>query len=97
MHSPFRDAELGKLFTELQTLNMPVEYENTGGGCEAISWQLPESKQEVLITNLDQPSGRFVLGIYDTETGEATDYFGEYAKAELVNVLSIFANMRANA
>lgn len=97
MNSPFRDAELGELFTELKTLGMPVEYENTGGGCEGISWQLPENKQEILLTNLDQPSGRFVMGIYDIATGEATDYFGEYSKAELINVLTIFANMRANA
>jgi hypothetical protein len=97
MNSPFSDAELGELFTELQTLNMPVEYENTGGGCEGISWQLPESKQQILITNLDQPSGVFVLGMYDTETGEATDDFGEYPKAVLVRMLGIFANMRANA
>lgn len=97
MHSPFRDAELGELFTELQTLNMPVEYENTGGGCEGIGWLLPESKQQILITNLDQPSGRFVLGIYDTETNDITDFFGEYEKTELVRMLGIFANMRGNA
>ena len=97
MNTPFYDQELGELFTDLIALEMPVEYENTGGGCEGIVWQLPDSKQEILLTNLDQPSGRFVMGIYDTETGEATDYFGEYAKAKLINVLTIFANMRANA
>lgn len=94
MNSPFRDAELGELFTELKTLNMPAEYENTGGGCEAISWTIPLSNQHILITNLDQPSGRFVLGIYDNETAEQTDYFGEYEKDALVNVLFIFENMR---
>jgi len=97
MATQFRDKELATLHGELIALNIPAEYENTGGGCEAISWQLPESNQHILITNLDQPSGRFVLGIYDNETNDITDYFGEYEKNALVRMLEIFANMRGNA
>lgn len=97
MNTPFRDAELGELFTELKSKNMPVEYENTGGGCEAIQWVITESNQEILLTNLDQPSGRFVMGIYNIGTGEIADYFGEYDRGTLIRTLEIFANMRANA
>lgn len=97
MNTLFTDAELGKLFTELKSKNMPVEYENTGGGCEAIRWVITESNQEILLTNLDQPSGFFVMGIYNIGTGDITDYFGEYDKNTLIRTLEIFANMRGNA
>lgn len=97
MNTLFTDVELGELFTELKTLGMPVEHTNTGGNCEAIRWVISESNQEILLTNLDQPSGVFSMGIYDIGTGEITDYFGEYDRGTLIRTLRIFANMRGNA